>query len=142
MRLSRAETIARAEREFIAWRGFLTDQAAKGRAELMGSDGWTLAEATSHIARWQDWAAKRIPGILAGERGERLDIEGRNAAWAKEDRGVGFDSALDRMDEAWAELQRAAEGVPDGKWRRSITTAFVANTWEHYEEHLTWRPAG
>ena len=46
------------------------------------------------------------------------------------------------MDEAWGELLRAAKDVPDGKWRRSITATFVANTWEHYEEHRAWRPAG
>ena len=140
-RPAKTETIARAEKEFATWRSFLTDQAAKERAELKGSDGWTLAEATAHVARWQDWAARRIPAILAGERAERLDIEGNNAAWAKADRGVGFDPALERMDKAWAELHRAALAVPDERCRRLITATFVANTWEHYEEHLAWRPA-
>jgi hypothetical protein len=140
-RFSKAESIARAEKEFAAWRAFLVDQAARGRAELKGSDGWTLAEAAAHVARWQDWASRRIPAILAGERGERLDVEGKNVVWANEDRGVGFDPALERMDRAWLELQRAAEAVPHEKWRRLITALFVANTWEHYEEHLAWRPA-
>lgn len=139
-RPSKTETITRAENEFAVWRRFLTDQAAKRRAELKGTDGWTLAEAAAHVARWQDWAAKRILGILAGERGERLDIEGNNTAWALEDLGLEFDPALERIDNAWAELHRAAQAVPDAKWRRLVHTTFVANTWEHYEEHLAWRP--
>jgi hypothetical protein len=140
-RVSQADAIARAEAEFAAWRTFLTEQAAQGRAGLQGSDGWTLAEATAHVARWQGWAAERTRGILAGERGEALDIEGKNAAWAKLDRDIGFDQALEQMDRAWAELHRAAKAVPEEKWRRLIIAVFAANTWEHYEEHLAWRPA-
>jgi hypothetical protein len=141
-RFSKSETIARAESEFAGWRTFLVDQAKRGRAELRGTDGWTLAEATAHVARWQDWAARRIGGILAGERAERLDIEGKNKVWGAEDRGVEFDPALERMDQAWSELLRAARAVPEEKWRRLVQATFAANTWEHYEEHLAWRPAG
>ena len=65
----------------------------------------------------------------------------KNAAWAKEDLGVTFEPALERMDSAWSALRKAAVAVPDAKWRRLISAVFAANTWEHYEEHLAWHPA-
>jgi hypothetical protein len=140
-RLSKAQAIARADATWADWRAFLVGEAAAGRAELKGSDGWSLAEAAAHVTRWQGWAVERIRGILVAERAERLDVEGNNAGWTKEDRGVAFAPALERMDGAWAALRKAAVAVPDAKWRRLISAVFAANTWEHYEEHLAWRPA-
>jgi hypothetical protein len=140
-RLSKAEAIARADATWAEWRAFLVGEAAAGRADTKGSDGWTLAEAAAHIARWQGWAVARIRGILVAEKAERLDVDGKNAVWAKEDRGVAFAPALERMDGAWSTLRRAAVAVPDAKWRRLISAVFAANTWEHYEEHLAWHPA-
>jgi hypothetical protein len=140
-RLSKAGAIAKADAAWADWRAFLVGEAAAGRAELTGSDGWTLAEAAAHVTRWQGWAVDRIRGILVGEKAERLDIDGKNAAWAKEDRGVGFAAALERMDGAWSALRKAAIAVPEAKWRRLISAVFAANTWEHYEEHLAWHPA-
>jgi hypothetical protein len=139
-RASRDQAIARADATWAEWRAFLVGEAAAGRAELRGSDGWTLAEAAAHVARWQDWAVARMRGILAGERGERLEIDARNAAWAEQDRGIGFDPALQRMDTAWAALREAASAVPEPSWRRLLSVVFAANTWEHYEEHLAWHP--
>jgi hypothetical protein len=140
-RLSKAQAIAKADATWAEWRAFLVGEAAAGRAELKGSDGWTLAEAAAHVTRWQGWAVDRIRGILAAERAERLDIDGNNAAWAKQDRDVAIAPALERMDSAWIALRKAAVAVPDSKWRRLISAVFAANTWEHYEEHLAWRPA-
>jgi hypothetical protein len=139
-RVSKAEAIAKADATWADWRAFLLGEAAAGRAELKGSDGWTVAEAAAHVARWQGWAVERIRAILVAERAERLDVDGKNAAWAKEDRGVAFARALERMDGAWAALRKAADAVPDAKWRRLTSAVFAANTWEHYEEHLAWRP--
>jgi hypothetical protein len=140
-RLSKAAAITKGDATWKDWRAFLVGEAAAGRAELKGSDGWTLAEAAAHVTRWQDWAVARIRGILAAEKAERLDIEGNNAAWAKADRGVAFEPALEKMDSAWSELRKAAVAVPHSKWRRLINAVFAANTWEHYEEHLAWHPA-
>jgi hypothetical protein len=140
-RLSKAEAIAKADATWADWRAFLVVQAAAGRAELKGSDGWTLAEAAAHVARWQGWAVERIRGILVAEKAERLDVDGKNAAWAHEDRDVAFAPALERMDGAWAALRKVAVAVPDAKWRRLVSAVFAANTWEHYEEHLVWHPA-
>ena len=139
-RLSKDQAIARADATWVDWRAFLVREAAAGRAELKGSDGWTLAEAAAHGARWQVWAADRMRGILAGERGERLQVDAKNAAWAEKDRGIAFEQALERMDGAWGELRRTASAVPDERWRRLINAVFAANTWEHYEEHLAWHP--
>ena len=140
-RFSKAEAIAKADATWADWRSFLVAEAAEGRAAMTGSDGWTLAEAAAHVARWQGWAVERIRSILIGARSERLDVDGKNAAWAKEDRGVTFEPALERMDGAWSALRKAAVAVPDAKWRRLISAVFAANTWEHYEEHLAWHPA-
>jgi Mycothiol maleylpyruvate isomerase N-terminal domain len=140
-RLSKAEAIAKADAAWADWRAFLVGEAAAGRAQPRGSDGWTLAEVFAHVTRWQGWAVDRIRGILIAEKAERLDIEGNNAAWAKADRGVAFAPALERMDGAWAELRKAADAVPEARWRRLISVVFAANTWEHYEEHLAWHPA-
>ena len=140
-RPSKAEAIAKADATWEEWRAFLVGEAGAGRADTKGSDGWTLAEAAAHVARWQGWAVERIRGILVAERSERLDVEGKNAAWAKKDRGVTFEPALKRMDDAWSALRKAAVAVPDAKWRRLISAVFAASTWEHYEEHLAWHPA-
>jgi len=137
---SRDEAIAKADATWADWRGFLVREAAAGQAELKGADGWTLAEAAAHVARWQGWAADRIRGILAGERGERLEIDAKNAAWAEKDRGIAFEAALERMDGAWSLLRKTASAVPDDRWRRLISVVFAANTWEHYVEHLAWHP--
>lgn len=139
--MSKAEAIAKADATWVAWRAFLASEAAAGRADTKGTDGWTLAEATVHVARWQGWAVERIRGILVAEKGERLDVDGKNAAWAEEDRGVAIEPALERMEGAWSALRKAAVAVPDAKWRRLISAVFAANTWEHYEEHLAWHPA-
>jgi hypothetical protein len=139
-RLAKTDAIAKAEAAYAVWREFLTEQAAAGRAELKGADGWTLAEATAHVSHWQVWAVERLRGILAGQKGERLNVDGKNAGWAKEDRGIEFEPALERMDKAWADLRKAARAVPDEKWRRLIIAVLAANTWEHYDEHLAWRP--
>ena len=137
--MKKATSIAKADSTWTEWRGFLVGEAAAGRAERKGSDGWTLAEATAHVARWQAWAAVRMRGVLAGERMERLNVDGRNAAWAVADRSVDFATALERMDVAWEELRRTAAAIPDAQWRRLVNSIFAANTWEHYEEHLAWR---
>jgi len=142
-RLSKAAALAKADQTWAEWRAFLAAEAAAGRAGRAGSDGWTLAEAAAHVARWQGWAALRMRGVLAGERIERLDVNVKNAAWAEEDRGVSFVAALARMDGAWAALRKTAAGIPEERWRRLLNAVFAANTWEHYEEHLAWRtPAG
>jgi hypothetical protein len=138
---SKDRAIIEADATWAEWRAFLVKEAAAGRADLKGADGWTLAEAAVHVARWQGWAADRIRGILAGERGERLEVDAKNAAWAEKDGGVTFEPALERSDAAWVELRRAASAVPDERWRRLIHSVFAANTWEHYEEHLAWHPA-
>ena len=122
-RLSKAAAITKGDATWKDWRAFL------------------VGEAAAHVTRWQDWAVARIRGILAAEKAERLDIEGNNAAWAKADRGVAFEPALEKMDSAWSELRKAAVAVPHSKWRRLINAVFAANTWEHYEEHLAWHPA-
>ena len=140
---SKAEALAKADETWAEWRAYLVGEAAAGRAERRGSDGWTLAEAAAHVARWQGWAVARILGVLAGERIERLDVDAKNAAWAGEDREIDFRVALERMDGAWVALRKTATGTPEQRWRRLIHAVFAANTWEHYEEHLAWRtPAG
>jgi hypothetical protein len=138
-RLSKAEAIAKADQTWAEWRGFLVSEIDAKRAESRGVDGWTLAEAAAHVARWQDWAVARLRGLLAGERIERLDVDAKNAAWAEEDRGIPFQTALERMDGAWIALRKAAAGIPEARWRRLVNAVFAANTWEHYEEHLAWR---
>jgi hypothetical protein len=138
---SKAETIAKADAAWKDWHAFLVEEANAGRVGQVGTDGWTLAEAVAHVARWQDWAAGQIRAILAGERVERVEVEAKNAEWAAADREIDFATALIRMDEAWTGLRAAAESVPDDKWRRMVAAIFVANTWEHYEEHLAWRTA-
>jgi hypothetical protein len=142
-RLSKAEAMAKADATWGEWREFLAGEAAAGRATTRGTDGWTLAEAAAHVARWQGWAAARMQGLLDGERIERLDVDARNAAWAADDRGIAFQPALERMDGAWAVLRKTAAEIPQARWRRMLNAVFAANTWEHYEEHLAWRdPAG
>jgi hypothetical protein len=137
---SKDRAITKADATWADWRAFLVKEAAAGRAELKGSDGWTLAEAAHHVARWQGWAADRMRGILAGDRGGRLEVDAKNATWAEKDRGMTFAPALERSDAAWVELRKTASAVPDEKWRRLIHAVFAANTWEHYEEHLAWHP--
>jgi len=135
--------MAKADQTWAEWRAFLAAEAAAGRAGRAGTDGWTLAEAAAHVARWQGWAATRMRSDLAGERIERLEVDANNAAWAELDRGVEFETALERMDAAWAALRKTAAGMPEEGWRRLLNAVFAANTWEHYEEHLAWRaPAG
>jgi hypothetical protein len=142
-RLSKAQALAKADQTWIEWRAYVVGEAAGGPADRRGADGWTLAEAAAHVARWQGWAATRMRGVLAGERIERLNVDAKNAAWAEEDHGVVLQVALERMDRAWEALRKAAAAIPEERWRRLINAVFAANTWEHYEEHLAWRiPAG
>ena len=138
---SKADALARADAAWEGWRSFLAGEAEAGRTGLKGADGWTLAEAVAHVARWQGWATERLRSLPAGERIPRLDIDGQNAAWAEADSGAEFEVARVRQEDAWRRLRAEAEAVPEAKWRRLVSGTFAANTWEHYEEHLEWHPS-
>ena len=39
-----------------------------------------------------------------------------------------------------ATVRGAVEAVPDQRWNHLLTEIVKANTWEHYDEHMGWRP--
>jgi hypothetical protein len=138
----RSEVLQRADAAWSEWREFLAGESAADRAGLTGADGWTLAEAVAHVARWQEWAAERIPALAAGERLQVPDIDSQNAEWAAGDRGADFVDSVSRIDRAWAGLRSAVEEVAEEHWSRTMGRLVEANTWEHYTEHQAWHPAG
>ena len=137
---SKSDALARADAAWEGWRSFLARESEAGRTGLKGADGWTLAEAVAHIARWQAWAAERLRSLPAGGRTPRLEIDVQNAEWAESDRGVEFEVARGRLEDAWKRLHAEAQNIPEAKWRRLVSGTFAANTWEHYQEHLDWHP--
>ncbi len=80
------------------WTAFLDEQERRGRADTAGSDGWTLAEAVAHVARWQRWSVARASTLAAGGRLEEMDIDRQNAAWAEQDRGIALAEARAKGD--------------------------------------------
>jgi hypothetical protein len=64
-----------------------------------------------------------------------------NAEWAELDRGISYDEASRRLDDVWMAFRAAAAAVPDERWNRRLTALIKANTWEHYDEHMSWRSA-
>jgi hypothetical protein len=135
------KALARADDAWRQWEAFLKRESTSGNAEERGSDGWTLAEAVAHVARWQAWSTIRLQHVLDGGRLEQLAIDEINAKWAAEDRGIAYEEAARRMQEAWRGLRAKTEEVPDERWNGLFNEVVKANTWEHFAEHMEWRPA-
>lgn len=138
--LGKVEALARANAAWRDWQDFLNRESGAERGDERGTDGWTLAEAVAHIARWQEWAVERIGQARSGVALGELPVDEMNARWAAEDANVGYQGAMRRLDRAWAALQATAESVPEGSWNGAVERVLAANTWEHYEEHKAWRP--
>jgi hypothetical protein len=100
-----------------------------------------VAEAVAHVARWQVWSLPRVAELAGGGPTVDVDVDGVNAAWAVQDRGISYEEASRRLEEAWRAFRAAAAAVPDESWSRRLTALVKANTWEHYQEHMEWRPA-
>ena len=135
---SPADALALMDDWWPRWTAFVDAEADAGRAETPGSDGWTLAEAVAHVARWQDWSVARAETLAAGARLEEIDVDGQNAAWAEQDRGVAFAEARLRADRAHAAFRQCVAAIVPDRWSRSLGRLVVANTSHHYEEHMGW----
>lgn len=137
---ARQDVLAKADSAWLHWRRFLDREAEGGRAELRGTDGWTLAEAAAHVANWHALTTDRIDRLLRKEHLEKLDIDGQNQEWAAADKGISFEAAVERLERNWRRFRQMAEEIPEARWNR-LAPSIRANTWEHYDEHLAWRPA-
>jgi len=139
-RLDKAAVLRRADAAWEKWSEYVANEADAGRVAVRGADGWTLPEALAHVARWHVWGVGRIGQVLAGAAPEPLDVDGINERWMDEDREIGYEDAWGRQQAAWQRLRGAVEAVPDQRWNHLLTEIVKANTWEHYDEHMGWRP--
>ncbi len=120
------------------WTAFLEGNGSRGRAEVRGADGWTLAEAVAHVARWQEWSVACASTLAGGATLEVIDVDGQNARWAEDDCGITFIEARARGDRAHAAFRERVASVPGEQWSLALGRLVVANTSEHYEEHMGW----
>mgnify|MGYP001483032859 CR=1 FL=1 len=139
---SRQEALDLLDEWWPVWTAFLDELAARGEAEKVGREGWSAAEAVAHVARWQAWSVSRVAQLAAGERLAEVDIDGQNAGWAEEDRGISWAQARALAETSQAAFREAVAGVPEEGWRRSLGRLVVANSSEHYQEHMDWRATG
>lgn len=135
---SPADALALMDAWWPRWTAFVDAEAEAGRAETRGADGWTLAEAVAHVARWQDWSVPRAETLAAGARIAEVDVDGQNAAWAEADRGLPFAEARLRADRAQAAFRQCVAAIAPARWSRALGRLVVANTSEHYHEHMGW----
>lgn len=135
------DALAEMDAWWSRWNEFLDEQAGSDATEVAGADGWTLAEAVAHVGRWQEWSVARAATLAGGARLEQIDVDGQNAAWAEQDRGIPFAEARARGERAHAAFRGAIAGVEPQSWSRALGRLVVANTSEHYREHMAWHGA-
>ncbi len=136
---SPASALALIDEWWPAWNAFLDEQAARHGEGERGADGWTLAEAIAHVARWHQWCVARIAHLADGGRVDNLDVDGMNAAWAAEDQGISLADARARAADAHAAFRQAVAAVPAERWTPILGRLVRANSSEHYQEHMGWR---
>jgi hypothetical protein len=135
---SAAEAVELMDEWWPRWTAFLDEEENRGRADAAGSDGWTLAEAVAHVARWHQWSVARASTLAAGGRLQEIDVDGLNAAWAEQDRGIAFAEARARGDQAHRAFRERIASIPPESWSRALGRLVVANSSEHYQEHMGW----
>jgi hypothetical protein len=69
---------------------------------------------------------------------EPVGVDGRNAAWAERDPGIGYSGARERADAAHAALRAQVEAIPADRWRRSLGRLVLASTSHHHGENMAW----
>jgi Mycothiol maleylpyruvate isomerase N-terminal domain len=114
-------------------------QADPSQPRLTGD--WSATDVVAHLGRWESAALEAINGQRAGAGRGRVedysDYQIWNERWAREDKGLSWDSARERWRRSHQELRELLGELKMGEWDDFVRGWADASTYGHYEEHLS-----
>jgi hypothetical protein len=133
--VNRIDVTAREAEAWAAFRGAIDAVPPEHREDPALHDGWSVKDVLWHVARWWADLPPAIEAIRTGEpaAGDDLDTDIENArvlAEGREHSMAEVEAATARTRE---EMLAAWTSAPDDE---RATEIFIAETSEHYEEHL------
>jgi uncharacterized protein (TIGR03083 family) len=104
--------------------------------------GWSVKDILAHIAGWQREIAAMLERMAGGQRPapdgvDYSDVDGWNARFVEEMRGLSPGEVLTALHAAQAACVHAAEALPEERFAEGRTAERLLREWVigHYDEH-------